>query len=890
MPQTLDTPDTRIAPEVDASESRAANPHGTALWLLSALVAAAAFVIYAAFIGGAASPPLDGMPIWAFAAVALAGEQLNLHLRRRGGVAFSPVAVVLALGLLYLNPGVLILSLAAAAALTRITRTPARAAMASASALAQATVAATVYTVLRFDDPFVYQSVIALVLAVGAAHLTRAGLGAMLALVIGGRREDEGGIEAALPTALASLGWAGLALILAFTAETSTRIVALVGILVVLTAALAWAYVGERYRRRGLELGQGMARAVLSSAQTEAALVTMLERARTIFHCPYAEIILLPAGDDEPPLRVTVGAGGEPEVMVPTTRDALAEAVVFSSSQERGTLVSGEAARGVIHGIDEADQMVALVAPLSGENRVLGTIAIAGSDQTDGALEAADVELLDALASHVGVALEYGHVERSLAQLGELERKLAHQAYHDSLTGLANRTLFLDLLERALMRNTGTEGGVVVLFADLDDFKSINDTFGHPVGDVVLTEVARRIRRCLRGADTSARLGGDEFAVLIDDAPQLRGVISVAERILRALALPIAHEGREHIVHGSVGIAFSSIDSTAEALLRDADIAMYRAKAAGKGRLEIFEESMHSEVRRQMDMRTDLSRAIQNDELILHYQPVVELESARMVGVEALVRWQHPDKGMVSPGEFIPLAEETGLITALGSWVIVKACEQAGRWQRRFPFDPPLSMNINVSASQFRKHELAEELRMALETNGVEPSTITLEITESVFKEGWSRILAVLEELRQLGVRLAIDDFGEGYSSLTRLQEMPVEILKIPKPFVDDLAGVSGKATLARTVVRIGDTIGMKTVAEGIETVEKWQQLRHLGCDYGQGYLFGRPVEPNVLEEHFERSLAVMEERPSWGAGSPAQNAASVVSAPGRDTFRGLVA
>ena len=350
--------------------------------------------------------------------------------------------------------------------------------------------------------------------------------------------------------------------------------------------------------------------------------------------------------------------------------------------------------------------------------------------------------------------------------------------------------------------------------------------------------------------------------MLIDGAPGLRGVIIVAERILRALTPPIVYEGRELLIHGSLGIAFSKKSSSAEGLLRDADIAMYRAKGAGKGRFEIFEDSMHADIRHQMDMRTDLARAIQQDELILHYQPIVELEGARMVGVEALVRWNHPERGMVSPGEFIPLAEETGLINPLGSWVIAHACRQAGDWRTRYPFVPPLSMNINISASQFRKHELARELKLALTANGVDPSTVTLEITESVFKEGWSRILAVLEELRELGVGLAIDDFGAGYSSLTRLQEMPVAVIKIPKPFVDALAGVSGKATLARTVVRIGDTIGMKTVAEGIETVEKWQQLRHLGCDYGQGFFFGKPVEA-----HFERSLLAHQDTQANRAG-----------------------
>ncbi|MGI9657752.1 MAG: putative bifunctional diguanylate cyclase/phosphodiesterase, partial [Gaiellaceae bacterium] len=701
------------------------------------------------------------------------------------------------------------------------------------------------------------------VLALTVAYAVRALSGAVVVRAVGGRPEDHGGTETAIPAVLAALGWGGAALVIAFVAETSTRITVLAGALVALAALLTWAYVVERHRRRGLELAQGMTRAVLGAAQTEAALVTMLERACSTFHCPVAEVILLPTADEEHPLRTTVGPDGAREIMVPIERDSLADAVTSAASADRGALLTGDAVAGLIHGDgSDLDQRVALIAPLRGESRVLGTIAVAGSDVTDAALEAADVELFEALAANVGSALEYGQVERSLAQLGELERKLAHQAYHDSLTGLANRTLFLDLMERALMRNIGKDGGVVVLFVDLDDFKSINDSFGHPVGDAVLVEVGERIRRCLRGADTPARLGGDEFAVLIDGAPPLRGVISVAERILRALTPPIVHEGREHVVHGSIGIAFSSQGSSAEGLLRDADIAMYRAKGAGKGRFEIFEDSMHADVRRQMDMRTDLARAIQQDELVLHYQPLVELESARMVGVEALVRWQHPERGMVPPGDFIPLAEETGLITALGSWVIVHACRQAGEWQARFPFDPPLSMNINVSSSQFRKHELAEELRVALETNGVRPSTVTLEITESVFKEGWTRILGVLEELRDLGVRLAIDDFGTGYSSLTRLQEMPVEVLKIPKPFVDALAGVSGKATLARTVVRIGDTIGMKTVAEGIETVEKWQQLRHLGCDYGQGYLFGKPVEAGVLEAHFERSMAALGKRP----------------------------
>ena len=609
-----------------------------------------------------------------------------------------------------------------------------------------------------------------------------------------------------------------------------------------------------------------MSHAALRSSETEAAMVAVLERACSAFHCPVAELVLLPAGKEEHALRTTVHLDGSCEIMAPLQRAELSSVCRAAARTEGAVFTSGSEAGSAIHGAtddsaaDGAQSPLALIAPLRGEDGVLGAIAVAGPDTTDAALDAADLELFDALATHVGAALDYGQVERSLAQLGELERRLAHQAYHDPLTGLANRTLLLDLLQRALVRNIDSDKGVVLLRIDLDDVAPINDGFGHGVAEAVLVEVAGRIARCLRNADTCARLGRDEFAVLMDGALPLNGVISVADRILRALAPPVVHNERAHVVPASVGIAFSSRGASAEGLLRDADLAMHRAKAAGKGRFEIFEESMHADLRRQLDLRDDLARAIHSDELVLHYQPLVELETARMVGVEALVRWEHPERGMVPPNDFIPLAEETGLINALGSWVICEACKQAGEWRARFPFDPPLSMNINVSANQFRERELADELRAAIERNAILPSTLILEITESVFKMGWTRIHAVLDELRELGVRLAIDDFGTGYSSLTRLQEMPVDVLKIPKPFVDALAGVSGKATLARTVVRIGDTIGMKTVAEGIETVEKWQQLRNLGCDYGQGYLFGKPVAASELEAHFERSMAAIDE------------------------------
>jgi diguanylate cyclase (GGDEF)-like protein len=495
-----------------------------------------------------------------------------------------------------------------------------------------------------------------------------------------------------------------------------------------------------------------------------------------------------------------------------------------------------------------------------------------GRGSAAGLLTAIAVLAMAEFAALVALSRRHGALKRSvddenrrhaesLAQLHELEERLTHQAFHDPLTNLANRALFIEMLRRTLVRHERDGARAAVLFLDLDDFKSVNDSFGHAVGDEVLVAVSGRLRGCMRAGDTAARLGGDEFAILIDDAHAAAGVLGIAERILRALEPPIAVYDRELAVRGSIGVAFSGKRGTAEGLLRDADIAMYRAKGHGKGRYEVFEDGMESAILHKMELRTDLARGIHSEQLVLHYQPIVDLASAEIVAVEALVRWQHPERGLVPPGEFIELAEETGLIGELGSWVLGEACRQAAEWRARFPAARRLGMSVNVSASQLRQTGFAREVLAALEATGADPSSLTLEITESVFMQGWTRMSAALEELRGLGVRLAIDDFGTGYSSLSRLMEMPVDTLKIPKPFVDALAGVSGGARLARTVVRIGDSIGMKTVAEGIETVDRWRQLRHLGCDLGQGYLFGRPVPAAELETKLVQVLGGVHSR-----------------------------
>jgi diguanylate cyclase (GGDEF)-like protein/PAS domain S-box-containing protein len=436
---------------------------------------------------------------------------------------------------------------------------------------------------------------------------------------------------------------------------------------------------------------------------------------------------------------------------------------------------------------------------------------------------------------------------RDVTDRTTLEAELLHQAFHDSLTGLANRALFRDRLEHALARGRIADGAVAIMFLDLDGFKEINDTLGHSSGDELLVQVAGRVRAELRASDTVARFGGDEFAILVDDSPDAP---ALAERIDLALQRPFLVGEHEVQVSASIGIATSgAVDaSTAEQLLRNADLAMYHAKAAESSRHVVYDPSMHATLVDRRQMESDLRSALENDEFLVHYQPLVDLKSGDIRGSEALVRWQHPTRGLVGPDSFIPLAESTGLIRGLGLWVLREACAQTAAWQQSSPELRDLKISVNVSARQLPDEGLFDQVRAILTETGLRPSCLTLEMTESVLINNSEEIRANLVALREIGVRLAIDDFGTGYSSLSYLHRFPVDVLKIDRSFIERLTDV-GDMALVSTIVRLGQTMHLETVAEGIEHAEEMLMLRRQGCTTGQGFHFSPPVDPAELSE-----------------------------------------
>jgi diguanylate cyclase (GGDEF)-like protein/PAS domain S-box-containing protein len=440
---------------------------------------------------------------------------------------------------------------------------------------------------------------------------------------------------------------------------------------------------------------------------------------------------------------------------------------------------------------------------------------------------------------------------RDVSERKAFEEQLAHQAFHDPVTSLANRALFGERVRHAVARARREGAGLAVLFLDLDDFKTVNDSLGHAAGDAVLRDVAKRLDGCVRASDTAARFGGDEFAVLLEDIASPQEAADTAERILESLAAPLLLDGKEIYIGSSVGISVVGGDATADAdeLIRNADAAMYIAKRDGKGGYRMFEPAMHEGVLERLELRADLQRAMAGGQLELHYQPVVRLADAGVTGVEALLRWRHPERGIVPPDVFIPLAEEMGLIVPIGRWVIREACRQARQMQTMLPAEPPLTMAVNLSVRQLQHSDIAADVADALAESGLPPSCLTLEITETVMMTDTETSLQRLHDLKGLGVRLAMDDFGTGYSSLSYLSQLPVDVIKMDRSFLR--AGASPQASaLASAVVGLGETLRLEVVAEGIEFEDQWIGLRELGCDLGQGFLFARPMDAHATLEY----------------------------------------
>jgi diguanylate cyclase (GGDEF)-like protein len=441
--------------------------------------------------------------------------------------------------------------------------------------------------------------------------------------------------------------------------------------------------------------------------------------------------------------------------------------------------------------------------------------------------------------------------QRTDAELARREEELALLATHDALTGLPNRTLILDRAEQMLARGARSQAQVAALFVDIDNFKTVNDTLGHSAGDQLLQAVAARLDGVVRGSDALGRLGGDEFVVICEELSPEAGPELIAERLLEALKPSFklgADEGRTFTVSASIGIAIGE-RTTAEELLREADIAMYRAKWDGKNRYAVFETGMKDTIEKRAELERDLREALERDEFFLAYQPTVDLNDMSPTGLEALIRWKHPTRGVVPPDDFIPLAEETGLINEIGRWVLECACSQAAAWRKA---GRAVGMAVNVSARQLDSDQLIADIEVALSDSGLEPEALTIEITETTLMRNVEDTARRLTAIKALGVRIAIDDFGTGYSSLAHLQRFPVDALKIDRSFIAGLSRNTEGETLIHTLVQLGKALSIETFAEGIEQQHELSLLREENCDSGQGFLFARPLDVAGAEKFFE--------------------------------------
>lgn len=444
------------------------------------------------------------------------------------------------------------------------------------------------------------------------------------------------------------------------------------------------------------------------------------------------------------------------------------------------------------------------------------------------------------------------------------EEKLRYDASHDSLTNLPNRSAYTQKLEQALARGKKNGKLIAVLFLDLDGFKLVNDSLGHVVGDDLLKGTAERLLECVRGHDVVARLGGDEFTILLEDLPDISQAVRVAERVKQRLTEPFELAGQEIFIGTSIGIATSEIEyRDSGEILRDADAAMYQAKARGKGCHVVFDQEMHANATRLLRLANDLRRAVERDELTVHYQAVQCLETDETCGFEALVRWNHPTYGVLTPAEFVPLAEENGLINQVDNWMLAESCRQMREWQKAGLIGAEIMISVNISTRQFAQNGLVENVRRVLGETGLNAACLQLEITESAMAKNLKNTARVLKELGRIGVSIALDDFGTGYSSLSYLHEFPISTLKIDRSFVTRMSAESDGAEIVRAIIALARNMQMRVIAEGIETVEQFEQLREMDCDFGQGFLFSQPIAadkvPNFVRASSFKSIAYRE-------------------------------
>jgi diguanylate cyclase (GGDEF)-like protein len=846
---------TREAPGTLATAPVLPHNRPTPVWFVTVLViAAAAHQAWSvATLPGLESPEVLRWP-W-FVLLVVAAEFMVTHLQfRRLTHSLSMGQIPIVVGLFFLEPWELIvaevLGLGIAALIRREVTVEAAFSLAQRVFIAGLSINV-FFTIMEGRPPVANNGILALGSAGWIAAISATALAVLVGIVFdsavfrlaGGRLTVGEGRDAVVAFLLATAMNTGLALVgvQLLWVQPGSAWLALVPPFVLFGSYRA--YVAQRAERQRLESLYAATQELHESVQIEAALIAAAENARGMFGAGLVEVTIFPDGLLEPGYATIAGpdgASGTIELVELGDRQQFWDAAQESDS---ASLLS----RRKMFGLDVLDGnrhefREAMVAPLSGEDPTVGMILVANGRKDTIRYTKRDLTLLDTLAPLVSVSLKNGQLEDSLAQVTLLKDELRHQASHDILTGLPNRALFAERLQRAISA-CDTGEFLSVLYLDLDDFKTVNDSLGHEAGDDLLKGAARKLVRASRPGDTVARLGGDEFGVLLSGMNDTSDAEEAAQRILKILAEPMEIAGREIISGASVGISFATQYDLPAQALAEADAAMYVAKRDGKAIYRVFEQSMHEDVIERLELKADLGRATLDGQLRLLYQPIVDVPTGLTSGLEALVRWEHPTRGLVGPDKFISFAEEHGLIIEIGTWVLEEAVGKIAHW-RTLPGQENLTMAINISPIQLIETHFPEQISQLLRKSDLDPSAIVLEITENVLA---NQSLTVLEQLKALGIRLAIDDFGTGYSSLSYLERLPFDIMKVDKAFVGKV-GTSAESALFRAMLQIGKSMGLRTIVEGVETPQQLLRLRELGGDQAQGYHFARPMEESAVD------------------------------------------
>jgi diguanylate cyclase (GGDEF)-like protein len=858
------TPTARHSPD---SAPDAAHGGARSVWLLTAAITALAVALYAGWVTQLPAPQTGlVVPWWALVALFVVTESAVAHLEfRREAHTFSLSEIAFTIGLFFAPPPVLIASylLGSAVALSVVRRQqPIRFAFNIATFAAGGSLAVGVFAALGGATQILSPSGwLAAFSAVVASQLfTTLAIFVAISLSEGEwpvRRLTQI-VVVGLSTALVNTS---LGLLVVSTALRDSRETVLLVLPSVMLLVAYRAYTSQRRKHEGLCLLSDVSRVLGQAPDTETGIIALLHRTREALRCEEAELVLFPTVPGEAALVATVTSTQEHPLQ--PVMGGRTDVVAGLLHEGRTVTVSRKGAQPEMHAyVDAYGCRDAIVAPIWGETRTVGALVVRNRMAQAVGFSDSDRTMFETLANHASATLESGRLEQTLARITDLQKKLHRQAYYDALTGLPNRSLFAEQVSAAV--EDPISDRLAVMFIDLDEFKAVNDTLGHAAGDQLLAHAAARLQRCLRTDDLVARLGGDEFAVLLVDADEPAADQS-AERMIDALGRRFALADGPATVSASIGIAHGSPGYTdAQTLMRNADLALYRAKALGKNRHATFHPSLHLAALDRQRVRAELELALQHDDLIVYYQPYVELRTGRVAGAEALVRWRRRDGTVSPPDTFVPLAEESGLIEALGRNVLEQACRQARTWRHHLPHPEP-SVSVNVSAEQLRHARLYDDVRQALIRTGLDPGRLILEITESTLLHDIDATLERLASLKALGIKVAIDDFGTGYSSLAYLRRLPVDVLKLDKSFVDDVADDAEAAALTSGIIRLADSLPVTFIAEGIETSTQRSALISMGCPLGQGFHFARPMPATELDRLLEASASLESSAPGRG-------------------------